>query len=77
MSSRRQYVVCKKIQAISKDFYMLINSSECEDKLCMGYRLYFQTGLSDPSLINSYVHKKCYVKVTRKLPSIKSRKRQI
>ncbi len=71
-----QCIVCKKVQAVSKDFYTLINSSESENKLRMGCRLHSQTDLPDSSLINSYVHKNCYIKVTRKLPVIKRRKQQ-
>jgi hypothetical protein len=74
MYGRRQCAVCKKIQAISKDFYILINSNECENKLRAEYRFKFQTDLPDQSLINSYVHKNCYIKVTRKLPRIKRKK---
>jgi hypothetical protein len=74
MYGRRQCVVCKKIQAISKDFYILINSNECENKLRAEYRFKFRTDLPDQSLINSYVHKNCYIKVTRKRPEIKRKK---
>ncbi len=78
MSTRsRQCVVCRKNEAISRKRYNVISSNECETKLRVGHRLYYKTDLPDQSLINSYVHKTCYVKVTRKLPSIKPRKQQM
>lgn len=73
----RECDVCKRIDAISIASYLLINTSECEAKLRTGYRFYFAKDLPDASLINSYVHRNCYKKVARKLPSIKPKKQKI
>jgi len=79
----RQCVVCKKIEAISKKFYFLICSNESENKLRMGYPAYARAkrpdlpDLPEASLIGSYVHKACYGRITRELPSVKRNKRRI
>ena len=66
----------KKISALHKSFYMTINSKESESKLRLGYQLYFKTELSEEHLIHRHVHRVCYNRVTRKLPSIKTEKSQ-
>ena len=66
----RQCVVCKKIQAVSKSLYFMINTNECEVKLRAGYRLTYHMDLRDLSLTNSYVHRKCYRRVTRSLSPV-------
>ena len=37
----------------------------------MVYESYYETDISNESLINTYVHRACYIRITRKLPSIK------
>ncbi|CAF4311265.1 unnamed protein product, partial [Rotaria sordida] len=73
----RECVVCKKVEVISKKGYIVINSAESENKLRMGYWYRFETDISAESLINSHVHKACYTKITRKLPSIKTQQQRV
>ena len=42
----------------------------------MAYESYYETDLSNESLINTYVHRACYIRIIRKLPSIKKEKQQ-
>ncbi|CAM4839010.1 unnamed protein product [Rotaria magnacalcarata] len=67
----------QKSRSNRQNGYMLINSIETEDKIHMGYRLRFKRDIYDQPLVNNHVHKTCYVKITRKLPSIKRIKQQL
>ncbi|CAF1391579.1 unnamed protein product [Rotaria sordida] len=73
----RECVICKKVEAISKKSYIIINSAESENKLRMGYWNRFGTDISAESLINSDAHKACYIKITRKLPPIKIQQQRV
>ncbi|CAF4678428.1 unnamed protein product [Rotaria sp. Silwood1] len=73
----RECVICKKVEAISKKSYIIINSAESENKLRMGYWNRFGTDISAESLINSHAHKACYIKITRKLPPIKIQQQRV
>ena len=65
-TNTRQCVICKKIASVSKKDYMKIASNDSENKLRMGYWSRLQIDVSNQSLINNYVHKQCYSKITRK-----------
>ena len=56
---------------------MKIASSDSGNKLRMGYWSRLQIDVSNLSLINNYVHKQCYSKITRKLSPIKRKKQEI
>ena len=61
----------RQIDQVSTNQYILINSVHSENKLPTGYQSRFETKTSDHPLINNHVRKKCYIKVTRNLPSIR------
>jgi hypothetical protein len=55
---------------------MTISSKESENRLRLGYEMYFKSNISEENLISQHVHKACYKRVTRKLPTIKSEQKE-
>ncbi len=68
-------VACGVSERASKKSFMRIASSESEDKIRTGGRFHRNHTIPLETLRNQKIHRKCYLRVTRKLSPIKRRKK--
>ncbi|CAF2191690.1 unnamed protein product [Rotaria magnacalcarata] len=73
----RQRLLCKKIEAVGKSKYIHIASTKCDEKLRIGYRLLFEAEISDQTIKDCYVHRRCYINVTRNVASITTQQEEL